>query len=201
MVQISLFDRGTAVKQLVAEAISAKPSFKKDKNKQFVVNTKGEKVVTSHAITVLPRTSKTRDDLKDLTGFEGQKLMLFEQEARQQLMESAFSHMAKLIATGNYTFDRSRISSNGKFALGIKPAIGKAAILSEADLKKQAEALGFELVPKEGAEPAATEPAAETELSIVAKVPEAAKAATKTAAKPAAKKQAANKVATAPAAS
>lgn len=200
MVQISLFDRGTAVKAIVAEAINAKPTFKKDKNKQIVLNTRGEQVVTGHTITLLPANSKTKADLKDLTGYTGQALMLFEQEARQALMESGFAHMAKLIATGNYTFDRSRIGSNGKFSFGIKPANGKAAILSEADLKKQAEALGFTLVAKDGAAPAATEPAVETELTVVAKVPEAAKAATKTA-KPAAKKQAANKVATAPVAS
>lgn len=152
MVQIGLFDRGSAVKELVANAINLRENVKKDKNKKVVKNTLGEPVVTSRVVTLLPRKSESKEDLADLTGLEGQALMAFEMDARQQLMEASFSHMAKLIASGNYTFDRARVAANGKFALAIKPAIGKSAILSEAELKKQAEALGFTLQPKEGVE-------------------------------------------------
>ena len=152
MVQIGLFDRGTAVKELVANAIALRENAKKDKNKKVVKNALGEPVITSRVVTLLPRKSESKEDLADLTGLEGQALMAFEMEARQQLMEASFSHMAKLIASGNYTFDRARVAANGKFALAIKPAIGKAAILSEEELKKQAEALGFTLMPKEGVE-------------------------------------------------
>lgn len=188
LVQIGLFDRGTAVKQQIAESINLRESFKK-KDKVIQINTLGEKIVNSRTVMLRPRKSKTTDDLADLTGLSGQALMLFEQEARQSLMESSFSHMAKLVASGNYTFDRARVSSNGKFALAIKPAIGKAAILSEDDLKKQAAALGFELIPKEGG---ATEaPDKTVELEVI-KAPEA-KAPAKT------KKASGAKVATAPA--
>lgn len=152
MVQIGLFDRGTAVKELVAGAINLREHVKKDKNKKVVKNALGEPVVTSRVVTLLPRKSESKEDLADLTGLEGQGLMAFEAEARQQLMEASFSHMAKLVASGNYTFDRARVAANGKFALAIKPAIGKAAILSEEELKKQAEALGFTLTPKDGVE-------------------------------------------------
>jgi len=180
LVQIGLFDRGTAVKEQIAESISVRQSFKK-KDKVCVLNTKGEKIINSQTVMLRPRKSKTTDDLADLTGLSGQALMLFEQEARQALMESSFSHMAKLVASGNYTFDRARTSSNGKFALAIKPAIGKAAILSEDDLKKQAAALGFELIPSKVG---ATEAPKETlELEVVQSAPAAP------AKKPAAKKK------------
>ena len=187
LVQISLFDRGSAVKELVAKSINAKPSIKKDKNKQVVKNTLGEPVVTGHSVVLLPRKSETKADLADLTGLEGQALMLFEQEARQQLMEASFSHMAKLIASGNYTFDRARVNANGKFTLGIKPALGRSAILSEEELKKQAAALGFELVASDGAVKLTD---GETELTIVKKVPEAATPANAAPATPAKKKAA-----------
>lgn len=185
LVQISLFDRGSAVKEQVANAVALRESIKKDKNKRVVRNTAGEPVVTGRTVMLMPRKSETKDDLADLTGLEGQALMMFEQEARQALMEASFSHMAKLVASGNYTFDRARVNANGKFALAIKPAIGKAAILSEDDLRKQAAALGFELAPKaDGAAlPPPIEPGDDGELEVVLTKKQKADAAAKAAAK------------------
>lgn len=202
LVQISLFDRGSAVKELVSKATNLRPSYKKTGKKgqvkKIVKDAEGNPIVTAQTLTMLPRKSKTKTDLADVTGLEGQALMLFESEARQQLMESGFAHMAKLVASGNYTYKMARSSNRGDFTLGIKLVTGKVRMLTEEEFKKQAEVLGFEVVKKtEPTEaPEAVAPTDETELVVEPK--DKAKADKAKAATPAKKKQAATPPATTP---
>lgn len=194
MVQIGLFDRGTAVKEAIANAVRVRETFKKktvgkgkNKKSEFVTNSNGDKVVSSSAIYLPPRKSSKNEDLADITGLEGQALMLFEAEARQQLMESSFAHMAKLVASGNYTYKLAKSSTRGDFTLGLKLVAGKTRILTEEEFMKQAEVLGF-TVEKVKPTDAKQIASGETELVVT---PKETKAADK--AKPVAKKKVAAK--------
>lgn len=149
-VQLSLFSRGDAISKAFAESVIVIDRVKKDKDKQIVRTEDGKAMIASQTIKLLPRKSTDKADLADLTGLTGQALMGFELEARGALLQSSFSHLSRLVASGNYTFDMSRVNlANGKFMLSIKPAIGKTAILSPAELAKQAKELGYTLVPTE----------------------------------------------------
>lgn len=147
-VQIELFSRGNLVPSIVAQAARIVTSYKK-KDKAFVLNSKGEKIETTKVIKLMPRKSSENPDLADLTGKTGQGLIAFEAEARHELLQSGFAHMSRLVASGNYTFDTSRVNvQSGKFVLAIKPAFGKAPALTAEQLAEQAKALGYTLVPQ-----------------------------------------------------
>lgn len=140
-------------------------AFKK-KDKKVVKDNNGDPIVRSQTIKLLPKKSKEGADLADLCpGMNAQALMGFEQEARGELLKSGFSHMSKLIASGNYTFDVARVNlANGKFMLQIKPSMGKAAILTPEELEKQAKSLGYQLVKAPEAESQAPATDGETEV-------------------------------------
>lgn len=166
-VQLALFSRGDAISNRFAEALVVVDRVKKGKDKKVIKDAEGNPVVSSQTLKLLPKSSKEGESLKDLTGLTGQALMGFELEARGALLQSSFSHLSKLVASGNYTFDVARCNlSNGKFMLQIKPAIGKSPILTPEQLAEQSKALGYKLVPIDP-EPTESAPATDGETELV----------------------------------
>lgn len=166
--QLALWNNGKPIQNRFEGAITSVPRYKtegKGKGKKKVKDKHGNDIVMSETVKLLPRKSKDNPDMYDLiesaTGKKptAQGLMLFEAEARQELLASSMAQMSYLVGTGHYTYDMSRTSlSNGKFMLSIKPKPGMPAILTPDELDKQAKAMGYKLVkvedPKDDTKPA-----------------------------------------------
>jgi hypothetical protein len=169
LVMLDLFSRGTAVPSLLRDAAPVVEKYKTQgtgKDRTFVLNKQGQKIVTTRTIKILPLKSKENDDLADLFQQSGSALKASASDVNRGLLKAGSAHFNALIASGNYTHKLSRINErNGEFTITIKPEIGKVALLGPEELAKQAAALGYTLTPKEEPKKALTEGDGEDEPS------------------------------------